>query len=127
MLATTERSGDVGAPRGGFIRRDRPRAVLTAASAGYPSFLREYGLELWNHAEASPITAADVDAVREIVTDSLARNFGARDQRGVSVHRESLIGKGLIWSPRRGQLDLTVPLFAEFLRENYPIASFNEG
>ncbi len=85
---------------------------------------------MWNHAEASPITItiADVEAVREIVTDSLARNFfsirlqmatdaeqhgylaamagageapyrsadvarlfGVKDQRGVSVHRDSLI------------------------------------
>jgi len=43
------------------------------------------------------------------------------DQRKVSVHRESLIQKGLIWSPRRGQVDFTVPLFAEFLKENHSI------
>ena len=34
--------------------------------------------------------------------------------------------KGLIWSPRRGQLDFTVPLFAEYLRDNHPITSFEE-
>jgi AAA ATPase domain len=131
-------------------------------SAGYPYFIQEYGLELWNHAESSPITSADVEAVREIVTDSLARNFfgtrfqlatdaeqrylaamaslqeppyrsaevahayGAKDQRGVSIHRDGLIQKGLIWAPRRGQLDFTVPLFAEYLRENHPIAGFDD-
>ncbi len=131
-------------------------------SAGFPYFLQEYGLELWNYAETSPITIADVQAVREIVTDSLARNFfgirfqmatdaeqrylaamasigvgpyrsadaarafGAKDQRGVSVHRESLIDKGLIWSSRRGQLDFTVPLFAEYVSENHPLTSFDE-
>jgi hypothetical protein len=131
-------------------------------SAGYPYFIQEYGRELWNHAETSPITSADVEAVREIVTDSLARNFfgtrfqlatdaeqrylaamasldsppyrsadvahayGAKDQRGVSIHRDGLIQKGLIWAPRRGQLDFTVPLFAEFLRENHPLASFED-
>jgi hypothetical protein len=42
------------------------------------------------------------------------------------MHRDSLIQKGLIWSPRRGQLDFTVPLFAEFLRDNHPLASFDE-
>lgn len=57
----------------------------------------------------------------------IARAYGARDQRGVSVHRESLIAKGLIWSPRRGQLDFTVPLFAEYLRDNHPIALFDEA
>ena len=106
--------------------------------------------------------SCDVEAVQEIVTDSLARNFfgtrfqlatdaeqrylaamaslgdppyrsadaahayGAKDQRGVSIHRDSLIQKGLIWAPRRGQLDFTVPLFAEYLRDNHALASFEE-
>jgi hypothetical protein len=136
---------------------------VVAESAGYPYFIQEYGLELWNHAETSPITTADVTAVGEIVTDSLARSFfgtrfqlateaeqrylaamasldnppyrtaeiahayGAKDQRGVSIHRDGLIQKGLIWAPRRGQLDFTVPLFAEYLRENYPIGSLDDG
>jgi hypothetical protein len=132
------------------------RLIVTEA-AGFPYFLQEYGLELWNYAESSPITVADLDAVRGIVKDTLAhsffgirfdmgtdteqryltamaslgegpyrvaevaRAFGARDQRRVSVHRESLIEKGLIWSPRRGQVDFTVPLFNEFVREHFPI------
>jgi hypothetical protein len=131
-------------------------------SAGYPYFLQEYGLELWNNVEQTPITSADLDTVREIVNDSLAHSFftprfqlatdteqrylaamaelgeppyrsnqvaaryGAKDQRGVSMHRDSLIQKGLIWSPRRGQVDFTVPLFAEFLRDNHPFGSFEQ-
>ncbi|MGH9103410.1 MAG: ATP-binding protein [Acidimicrobiales bacterium] len=141
--------------------REAGRQVV-AESAGYPYFVQEYGLELWNHAESSPITLDDVETVRDIVSDSLSRNFfgtrfqmatdaeqrylasmaslgdppyrvgevarryGARDQRGVSVHRDSLIGKGLIWSPRRGQLDFTVPLFADYLRDHQPLAGFGE-
>ena len=125
-------------------------------AAGFPYFIQEYGRELWNFAETTPITVADLDSAREIVKDSLARNFfgtrfematdteqrylsamaslgegpypvsevahafGVKDQRRVSMHRESLIQKGLIWSPRRGQVDFTVPLFAEFLKENHP-------
>jgi hypothetical protein len=132
-------------------------------SAGYPYFLQEYGLELWNYAESPPISEADVEAVSEIVKDSLARNFfgtrlqmatdaeqrylaamaasggapyrsaevarlfGAKDQRGASMHRDALIHKGLIWSPRWGQLDFTVPLFAEYLAENHPLAAFDES
>ena len=131
-------------------------------SAGYPYFLQEYGLELWNNVEQTPITSSDLDRVREIVNDSLAHSFftprfqlatdteqrylaamaelgeppyrsnqvaaryGAKDQRGVSMHRDSLIQKGLIWSPRRGQVDFTVPLFAEFLRDNHPLSSFEQ-
>lgn len=125
-------------------------------AAGFPYFIQEYGRELWNFAETTPITIADLDSARSIVKDSLARNFfgtrfematdteqrylsamaslgegpypvgevarafGVSDQRRVSMHRESLIQKGLIWSPRRGQVDFTVPLFAEFLKENHP-------
>ena len=147
--------------RGVEYDEDAAREVVRD-SAGYPYFLQEYGLELWNYAESSPIGKADVEAVREIVKDSLARNFfgtrlqmatdaeqrylaamasagsapyrsaevarrfGVKDQRGVSVHREALIQKGLIWSPRRGQLDFTVPLFAEYLRENHPIEAFDD-
>jgi hypothetical protein len=141
---------------------DAARRVVRE-SAGYPYFVQEYGLELWNHAETSPIAMEDVAEVSEIVTDSLARNFfaprlqmasdteqrylaamaslgdppyrsadvardyGAKDQRGVSVHREALIRKGLIWSPRRGQLEFTVPLFAEYLRDNHPLSGFDES
>jgi hypothetical protein len=146
----------------GVEYEEKAARQVVRESAGYPYFIQEYGLELWNHAETSPITVADLDTVREIVNDSLARSFfgtrfqmatdaeqrylaamaalgeppyrssavagryGAKDQRGVSVHRDSLIQKGLIWSPRRGQVDFTVPLFAEFLRENHPLASFEE-
>ena len=149
------------ATRGVEFEEQAARQVVRE-SAGYPYFIQEYGLELWNEADASPIRSADVEAVREIVTDTLARNFfgtrfqlatdaeqrylaataslgtapyrsvdiarayGAKDQRGVSIHRESLIQKGLIWAPRRGQLDFTVPLFGEYLRENHPLASFDE-
>jgi hypothetical protein len=125
-------------------------------AAGFPYFIQEYGRELWNFAETTPITVADLDSAREIVKDSLARNFfgtrfematdteqrylsamaslgegpypvsqvahafGVKDQRRASMHRDSLIQKGLIWSPRRGRVDFTVPLFAEFLKENHP-------
>jgi AAA ATPase domain len=145
------------------VSYEEPAALrVVDESAGYPYFIQEYGLELWNHAETSPITSADVEAVREIVTESLARSFfgtrfqlatdaeqrylaamasledppyrsaevahayGAKDQRGVSIHRDGLIQKGLIWAPRRGQLDFTVPLFAEYLRDSHPIASFDD-
>jgi hypothetical protein len=150
-------------PAGGLGLEYEEQAALRVVSeaAGYPYFIQEYGLELWNHADASPVTTDDLETVEPIVKDSLARNFfgprfqlatdaeqrylaamaalddppyrsaevakryGAQDQRGVSVHRDALIGKGLIWSPRRGQVDFTVPLFAEYLRENHPRDSFD--
>ena len=57
----------------------------------------------------------------------MTRGSAPAIQRGVSVHHDSLIQKGLIWSPRRGELDFTVRLFAAFLRENHPLASFEEA
>jgi hypothetical protein len=131
-------------------------------SAGYPYFLQEYGRELWNAAEPSHITMADVEEVRDLVRDQLARTFygtrfelasdaeqrylaamaslgegpyasaevarawGAENQRQTSPHRDNLIQKGLIWSPRRGQVDFTVPLFAEFLLDHHPIGGFGD-
>jgi hypothetical protein len=129
------------------------RQVVTQA-AGFPYFIQEYGRELWNYAEQSPITVHELEAVSRIVQDTLAhsffgtrfelatdteqryltamallgegpyavaavaKEFGVNDQRRVSMHRDALIQKGLIWSPRRGQVDFTVPLFADFLRES---------
>jgi hypothetical protein len=60
-------------------------------------------------------------------TGEIARVYGAKDQRGVSINRDALIGKGVIWAPRRGRLDFTVPLFAEYLRENHPLTTFGEN
>jgi len=141
---------------------DAAREVVELA-AGYPYFLQEYGRELWNAVEGSPITSDDVAEVRDIVKESLARTFfsprvelasdaeqrylaamaslgappyatasiaqawGAENQRQTSPHRDSLIQKGLIWSPRRGQVDFTVPLFADYLTEHQPIGSFGES
>jgi hypothetical protein len=59
-------------------------------------------------------------------SSDIARAYGARDQRGVSIHRDALIHKGIIWAPRRGRLDYTVPLFAEYLRENHPLPTFGD-
>jgi hypothetical protein len=42
---------------------------------GYPYFLQEWGYQVWNHAQASPITAADVRAATPAVIDQLDRNF----------------------------------------------------
>jgi hypothetical protein len=128
---------------------------VVAEAAGYPYFLQEYGLELWNFAEHSPIGEDDLRIIRGVVKDSLATSFfgtrfdlatdteqhvlcamaslgrgpyrigevatafGARDQRAISAYRESLMMKDLIWSPRRGLVEFTVPLFDEYLRENH--------
>jgi hypothetical protein len=130
---------------------------VISEAAGYPYFLQEFGLELWNYADESPINDDDLRAIRGVVKDSLASSFfgtrfalatdteqqvlsamaslglgpykigevatafGASDQRAISAYRESLIEKDLIWSPRRGLVEFTVPLFDDYLRENHPV------
>jgi hypothetical protein len=153
------RSALIGPAASAGVAYDEEAALqIVQEAAGFPYFLQEYGRELWNFAETTPITVEDLESAREIVNDSLARNFfgtrfematdteqrylsamaslgegpypvgevahsfGVSDQRRASMHRDSLIGKGLIWSPRRGQVDFTVPLFAAFLKENHPIS-----
>jgi hypothetical protein len=49
--------------------------AIVEASRGYPYFLQEWGYHVWNHAERSPITAADVAAVHPDVIAHLDRNF----------------------------------------------------
>lgn len=47
--------------------------------------------------------------------------YGAKSTTRTSLQRDGLIKKGLIWSPRRGLVAFTVPRFAEFIREFYPL------
>jgi hypothetical protein len=42
--------------------------------------------------------------------------LGKSDQRSISVRRNALIRKGLIYAPEHGMVDYTVPHFAAYLR-----------
>jgi AAA ATPase-like protein len=53
-------------------------------------------------------------------TGDVVRALGKRSARQLSVQRDSLIRKGLVYSPRTGQLDFTVPMFADFLLRRLP-------
>jgi hypothetical protein len=59
-------------------------------------------------------------------TAEVSRAWGADSQRQTSPHRDNLLQKGLIWAPRRGQVDFTVPLFAEYLRQHHPMPAFDD-
>ncbi len=50
-------------------------AAVVRQAAGYPYFIQEYGREIWNAAEVSPITLAEVEEVSDIVREQLARTF----------------------------------------------------
>ena len=50
-------------------------AEIVALTRGYAYFLQEWGYQVWNLAEASPITLATVRQATEVVTRRLDQNF----------------------------------------------------
>ena len=50
---------------------------------------------------------------------------GYRTRGSTSEPRDGLLRKDLIWSPRRGYVDFTVPHFAQYIRRNHPLADFD--
>jgi len=56
-------------------------------------------------------------------TADIAR-AGYRSRGSASEPRDNLLRKDLIWSPRRGVVDFTVPQFAEYIRRNHPLEDF---
>lgn len=60
-------------------------------------------LELGTSAERRYLSAMASLGQGPYAVGAVARAFGVEDQRRLSVHRDSLLHKGLIWSPRRGR------------------------
>lgn len=52
----------------------------------------------------------------------VSRQLGYTSTTETGPVRDSLIKKGLIYSPRHGLVDFTVPLFADFMRRQHPFA-----
>jgi len=51
-------------------------------------------------------------------------NAGYARPSSASEPRAALLKKDLIWSPRRGFVDFTVPQFAEYIRRTHPLDDF---
>jgi hypothetical protein len=64
---------------------------------------------------------ASLDGEGPFRSAAVSAAYGAKSTTGTSLQRDGLIKKGLIWSPRRGQVAFTVPRFGEFIREFYPL------
>lgn len=127
--------------------------AIVAETRGYPYFLQEWGYQVWNTADASPIKKGDVaqsatEAIRrldegffKVRFDRLTprerdyvramaqlgagpyRSSDVADVMGEKVQslgpmRASIIRKGMIYSPSHGDIDFTVPLFAEYLKRH---------
>lgn len=56
------------------------------------------------------------------LSSAVATQLG-RNPRSVAPHRDSLIKKGLIYSPQYSYVDFTVPHFADFMRRTMPFGS----
>jgi hypothetical protein len=52
-------------------------------------------------------------------TGEVVHALGKRSASQLSVQRDALIRKGLVYSPRTGFLDFTVPLFADYLLRRF--------
>jgi hypothetical protein len=50
---------------------------------------------------------------------------GYRSRGSASDPRDGLLKKDLIWSPRRGFVDFTVPHFAQYISRNHPLSEFD--
>ena len=55
-------------------------------------------------------------------TRDIVRAMGKRSASQLSVQREALIRKGLVYSPRTGSLDFTVPMFGDYMLRRFPDA-----
>lgn len=52
---------------------------------------------------------------------AIAERLGYGSSTAISVTRDSLLKKGLIYSPSHGYVDFTGPQFAAFIRRHYPL------
>jgi hypothetical protein len=52
-------------------------------------------------------------------SSDVATKAGHKNVQGASLQRHGLMKKELIWSPKRGEIDFTVPRFAQYLRDRH--------
>lgn len=75
--------------------------------------------------KATPAERAYLSAMADLgdgyqLSSAVAARLG-KEPRSQAPHRDSLIKKGLIYSPEHGYLDFTVPHFADFMRRTMPM------
>lgn len=82
--------------------------------------------EMASDAEQRYLAAMADGGKGPVRTAQVAARAGYKDSAGASVVRDALLRKDLVYSPRRGLIDFTVPLFGEYLRRQYPLSGFDE-
>lgn len=78
-----------------------------------------------------PLLHSDLWQVRVGSRSAVADRYGCRaggelvTQQQTAVQRQNLIDvKGLLYSPQRGLIDFTAPLFGDYVRRHHPLADF---
>jgi hypothetical protein len=82
--------------------------------------------EMASDAEQRYLAAMADDGSGPVRTAEVAARAGYNSSAGASVVRDALLRKDLVYSPRRGLIDFTVPLFGGYLRRQHPLSSFEE-
>lgn len=77
--------------------------------------------EMASDAEQRYLAAMADSGDGPVRTADVASRAGYKDSAGASVVRNALLRKDLVYSPRRGLIDFTVPLFGGYLRREYPL------
>jgi hypothetical protein len=54
-------------------------------------------------------------------SSAVNKHLGHESPGGSSQERDALLKKELIWAPRRGVVEFTIPRFSEFIRQTYPL------
>jgi hypothetical protein len=84
--------------------------LLYEKSGGYPYFVQAYGKATWDHAPASPITAADVRvAAPEAEVELAVGFFGSRFERATPAEREYMRTMAALSGETVDDMDAAVP------------------
>jgi hypothetical protein len=84
--------------------------LLYEKSGGYPYFVQAYGKATWDHAPASPITAADVRvAAPEAEAELAVGFFGSRFERATPAEREYMRTMAALSGETVDDMDAAVP------------------
>jgi hypothetical protein len=89
-----------------------PKALdlLYEKSGGYPYFVQAYGKATWDHAPASPVTAADVRVAAPEAEGELAVGFfGSRFERATPAEREYMRTMAALAGESTDDMDAAVP------------------
>lgn len=93
--------------------------AVAAEAVAFDDLAQELFLARWQRASPRErdYLAAIASIGEECTSAEAASAAGFAGTTAAGTVRDQLIGKGLLWSPRRGRIAFTMPLFGRFVRE----------